>query len=304
MSEEEDDTNTCASCGKAGGDDIKLMKCIDCHYVRYCSDKCQRDHRPQHKNQCKKRVAELHDEILFNQPESSHFGDCPICCLPQPTDPKKSTVNTCCSKRICKGCYYANQIREIQGRLQQKCPFCRKALPKTKEERKERLVKRAEANDPVAISYMGMIRKQEGDYEAAFDYWSQAAALGDVEAHYHLSCLYFESLYPNGVAVDEELIDEGYEKDEKKFLHHLTEAAIGGHFVARHDLGVREEINGRFDRAVKHFIIAAKLGYDPSLKSAKSLYRSELMSKDDFTTALRGYQAAIEAAKSPQRERV
>ena len=72
--------------------------------------------------------------------------------------------------------------------------------------------------------------------------------------------------------------------------------------MARHNLGVREEINGRFDRAVKHFIIAAKLGYDPSLKSAKRLYRSELMSKDDFTTALRGYQAAIEAAKSPQRE--
>ena len=144
----------------------------------------------------------------------------------------------------------------------------------------------------------------EGDYEAAYEYWTRSAALGNVEAHYQLSCLYYESLYPNGVAVDEELIDEDYENDEKREYHHLTEAAVGGHFRARHDLGVREEINGRFDRAVKHFIIAAKLGYDPSLKSAKSLYRSELMSKDDFTTALRGYQAAIEAAKSPQRERV
>ena len=134
-------------------------------------------------------------------------------------------------------------------------------------------MKRVEANDPVAISYMGMERKLEGNYEAAYEYWAKAAAFGNVEAHYQLSCLYYESLYPNGVAVDEELIDEGYENDQKREYHHLTEAAIGGHFVARHDLGVREKINGRFDRAAKHFIIAAKLGYDPSLKVHRNYTR-------------------------------
>ena len=77
----------CASCGTAEGDDIKLKKCA-CHLVKYCSVACQKAHRPKHKKECKKRAAELKDEILFKQPESSHLGDCPICCLPLPIDIK------------------------------------------------------------------------------------------------------------------------------------------------------------------------------------------------------------------------
>jgi len=53
--------------------------CDGCKSVRYCSVKCLTDHRSQHKRECKKRAAELRDEILFKQPESSHKGDCPIC---------------------------------------------------------------------------------------------------------------------------------------------------------------------------------------------------------------------------------
>ena len=34
----------------------------------------------------RKRAAVLRDELLFKQPESSHLGDCPICCLPLPLD--------------------------------------------------------------------------------------------------------------------------------------------------------------------------------------------------------------------------
>ena len=79
----------CASCGTAGGDEIKLKNCTACYLVRYCSVKCQKDHRPKHRKECKKRAAELEDEILFKQPESSNFGDCPICCLPLPLDPQK-----------------------------------------------------------------------------------------------------------------------------------------------------------------------------------------------------------------------
>jgi hypothetical protein len=60
--------------------------------------------------------------------------------------------------------------------------------------------------------------------------------------------------------------------------------------------------NGRVDRAMKHFIIAAKLGYDESLESVKNRYSVGDVSKDDYTGALRGHKAAIEATKSPQRE--
>ncbi len=124
--EAEEMLQRCSSCGVAGGDDMKLKDCSACHLVKYCSVKCQKDHRPQHKKDCKKRAAELKDEILFKQPESTHFGDCPICCLPLPLDPQFSMLNSCCSKTICIGCVYANQKREIEGRLEHKCPFCRK----------------------------------------------------------------------------------------------------------------------------------------------------------------------------------
>ena len=82
----------------------------------------------------------------------------------------------------------------------------------------------------------------------------------------------------------------------------MKEAAIGGHPSARHDLGCMEGENGQHGRAAKHIIIAAKLGNDLSLKNLKVLYKAGHVSKDDFTAALRGYQAAIAATKSPQRE--
>ena len=199
---ESDAMQRCASCGTAGGGDIELKRCNACYIVRYCSVKCQKDHRPKHKKECKKRAAELQDEILFKQPESCCFGDCPICCLPIPNDQTKSTLMGCCSKLICDGCNYANQKREREQRLQNRCPFCRTAAPKTDEEINEQLMKRIEANDPLTIRNMGRGRFHEGDYKGAFDYWTRAAALGDVPAHFQLSTLYHEG---RGVEKDESL---------------------------------------------------------------------------------------------------
>ena len=276
----------CASCGIAGGvDDIKLMDCDGCDLVRYCSDACQEDHRPRHEEECKKRA----DELLFKQPESSHLGDCTICFVPLPMDLSESTLYTCCSKLICNGCSHANKERETEGLMEQKCPFCRKALPSTKEERFRRMMKRVEAKDPVAMWRMGIERFREGNYEAAFEFFTNAAALGDLEAHYQLSILYLDGL--------------GVEKDEKKQLYHLIEASIGGHPYARNNLCCAEWKNGSIDRAVKHLIIAAKQGNDHSLEQVKRLFKAGCVSKEDFEAALRGHKAAIEATKSPQREK-
>ena len=286
---EEDDTMMlCASCGTAGSDDIKLMKCTACYLVRYCGVKCQRDHWPKHKRECKKRAAELKDEILFRQPESNHYGDCPICCLPLPLDAQESTMYSCCSKYICLACSHANIKREFEGRLERKCPFCRTALHKTDEESKERLMKRVDANDPVAMREIGLERYHKGDYMAALEYSAKAAALGDADAHFHLSTLYLFGL--------------GVEKDEKKQKHHLEQAAIGGHPGARHNLALLEGRNCQHNRAAKHWIIAAKLGCDESLEAVKNLCKDGCVSKEDFAATLRGHHAAIEATKSPQRE--
>jgi len=280
----------CAACGIAGTDDIKLKKCTACKSVRYCGVKCQKDHRPKHKNECKKRAAELRDKILFKQPESTHMGDCPICCLPLSHDPQKSALKVCCCTVICIGCEYANKRREFEGKFEHKCPFCRHPGPKTHEEAEVNLMRRIEVNDPSALYQMGTSRRNEGNYKSASEYLSKAAELGDATAHYNLSVMYREG--------------EGVEKDEKKELRHLEEAAIIGHPFARHVLGVTEQRKGRRNRAVKHWMIAAKLGEDDSLENVKMAYRCGLVSKDDLASALRAYQAAIDATKSPQRDEV
>ena len=85
MSEvKETDTSiiSCASCGIAEVDDIKLKNCDHCDLVQYCSDACQMDHKSEHEEACKIRAAEIRDELLFKQPESSQLGDCPICMTP------------------------------------------------------------------------------------------------------------------------------------------------------------------------------------------------------------------------------
>eukprot|EP00984_Skeletonema_dohrnii_P018416 scaffold8594_cov81-Skeletonema_dohrnii-CCMP3373.AAC.5 len=278
----------CASCGTEEADHIKLKKCTACYLVRYCSVKCQRNHRPKHKKECKKRADELRDEILFKQPESSHEGDCPICCLPLSIDCDKSNLMPCCSKTICNGCDRANQIREFEGKLLRKCPFCRTATPESQEEADRIQMKRVGVNDPVAIRLMGFKRQEKEDYDVAFEYYTKAAGLGDVNAHFNLSFMYHEG--------------KGVGKDKKKMWHHLEEAAIAGHTLARHYLGCLENRDGRMDRAVKHWIIAANLGDDGSLETLKDAFGEGLVSKEDFAAALRAHQAAVDATKSPQRE--
>ena len=63
----------CASCGIAGVDDIKLKECDACDLVHYCSDNCKQEHGPRHEQLCKERAAELREELLFRQPESTHL---------------------------------------------------------------------------------------------------------------------------------------------------------------------------------------------------------------------------------------
>ena len=290
MSAKEDTSNNiimscCASCGKAEGDDIQLRTCTACKSARYCSVTCQRNHRPKHKKACKKRAAELRDEILFKQPESSYLGDCPICCLPLPLDEAKSAFNDCCSKIVCKGCIYANFKRTKEEGFEVTCPFCRASA---EEDPQKLYMKRIQANDPSSLAHLGVTRFLEGNYAEALKYSSKAAELGYAQAHYHLSFMYQKG--------------QGVEKDLKKALYHLEEAAIGGHPYARYNLGHFEEEKGRYERAAKHYIIGANLGDDDSMQQLKEVYKDELVSEEDFASVLRAHHAAVDAMKSQQRD--
>ena len=282
----EDTTSRCASCGKPELDDIKLRTCTACKSVRYCGVTCQRNHRPKHKKSCKKRAAELRDEILLKQPESSHLGDCPICCLPIPLDADEWSPYLCCSKFICHGCLHANMEREADEEVKFKCPFCR--CPLGEGEALKHHQKRVEANDPYALYVSGATYQSEGNPESALKQWTKAAELGDATAHFTLSVWYRKG--------------QGVEKDEEKQVYHLEEAAIAGHPDARFNLGNHEGRSKRFDRAIKHYIIAANLGHGKSIQALKELYKAGIVSNEHFAAALRAHKAAVDATKSPQRE--
>jgi TPR repeat protein len=156
------------------------------------------------------------------------------------------------------------------------------------EEFDKRMMKRVKANDPAAFCQMGAYRYNERDHGSAIEYWAKAAELGGVEAHYQLGYMYGDG--------------KGVEKDEEKAVYHWEKAAIGGHPDARHILGCVEYDNGNMGRSVKHFIIAANLGNENSMKELWEHYAKENVTKEDLEATLRAHKAAIDEMKSPERE--
>jgi TPR repeat protein len=97
-------------------------------------------------------------------------------------------------------------------------------------------------------------------------------------------------------------LGKGVEKDMEKAVYHWEKAAIGGHPDARHNLACTEERNGNMERAVKHLVIAANLGYEDSMKSLWMHYSAGNITKEELDATLRSHQAALDAMKSEQRE--
>ena len=112
--------------------------------------------------------------------------------------------------------------------------------------------------------------------------------MGDATAHFNLSCLYRDG--------------KGVERDVKKEIYHLEKASIAGHPKARVNLALCEVDNERYDRAVKHLIIASNLGDDKAIELLKKVYREGVVSKDNFEAALRAHYAAVNEMKSKQRK--
>jgi TPR repeat protein len=116
----------------------------------------------------------------------------------------------------------------------------------------------------------------------------EAGELGDAAAHYQLGCMYY--------------IGEVVEKDLEMGIYHWEEAAMDGHPQARHYLAIIEGKNGNTERAVKHLIISANLGYEESMKEFWKHYYAGHIIKETLDATLRSHQSAIDATKSLQRE--
>jgi len=152
-----------------------------------------------------------------------------------------------------------------------------------------------EKDDPIAFRSLGWyyfngLYGLPQDYDKALELYHHAAELGNAIAYSNIGFCYF-----NGHG-------HGIEVDEKKALHYYKLAAMGGVVQARNHLGFKEERAANFDRALRHFMIAVRGGDAPSLKAIQALHSGGNATKEDYTKALKVYQAYLGEIKSVQRD--
>ncbi|EJK51199.1 hypothetical protein THAOC_29650, partial [Thalassiosira oceanica] len=150
--------------------------------------------------------------------------------------------------------------------------------------------------DPAAINYLGgkyrfgLGLRLQKDTRKAVELWTEAAELGSTEALYNLGVA-----YEYGV---------GVQQDMAKAVEFYRKAAMQGHDLARHNLGGCEVRRGNHDRAVRHFLIAAKMGCEESVAYMKRAFMAGagLATKEQYAKALKEYQDAVEEMKSHDRD--
>jgi len=286
----------CANCNVSAGANhdagaVVLKKCTACLLVKYCSVDCQRAHRKQHKKACKRRAAELKEERLYSQGLERPEGDfCPICTLPIPLPmDDHSLFNVCCMKKVCDGCSVAAEIRGMDGN----CAFCRTPNPTDNASALAMAQKRIDAGDAEAINFLAVsyflgAYGMKKDVQRALELWTEAAALGSIDAHLRLGNPYYKGM--------------GVEQDKARAVELWQQAAMRGDARSRHNLGVVEIGNGNYDLAMKHYLISAKMGYKRSLDAIKEIFVGGDATKAQYAEALKGYGDAVEETKSHQRE--
>ena len=175
------------------------------------------------------------------------------------------------------------------------CPFCRTPAPKSDKEIIEIYKNRVEVGDTDAMNILGScyyegMRGLARDHDKALELWHQAGKVGCTLA----SNFCIGHAHENGA---------GVERDEMKAKHYYELSAMGGYSKARHNLGNVEFRARNWDRALKHWLIAAGSGFNSSVKNIKQMYMAGHAKKDDYTNALRAYQKYIEEIRSEQRDK-
>ena len=235
----------------------------------------------------------ISDDKLFADPPPKE--DCPICMLPMPHANGGicnvfKTYMPCCGKTLCSGCMNGVQEEIKKGNMKRWCAYCRLPLPRSENESIKRIKKRIKLNDAEAFNELGNIHRcmdTSQDWSKALKLYSQAANLGLTEAHVSIGYA-----YQGG---------NGCDVDKIKAMYHMEVAAIGGHVVARYGLAWAEEEKGNMKLAMKHYMIAAKSGFDAALKAVGLGYKAGYVTKDEYASALRAHKDTRDEMKSDQR---
>ena len=190
---------------------------------------------------------------------------------------------------------HETDLRWLFCRCLHDCAFCRTPIPENDDfDRLTMMIQaRVEKKDPLAINilgdryYFGRLGLQK-DARRAVELYTEAAELGSIEALFNLGIAYY---YGDGV-----------EQDKGKGAQFWTEAAMQGHIESRHNLGTHEWWEGSHDRAVRHLLISAKVGYKNSVEGIKKIFTMGIATKEQYAEARRGYQDAVEEMKSHDRD--
>ena len=230
------------------------------------------------------------DEDLFKEAPANE--ECLVCFVQLPLECEQVSYQACCGKLLCLGCIFAAKTAEENNMII--CPFCRTPAHYTEKEYIERVKKRAEGDDAMAVYNLGCLYYDgesglRQNTAKAHKLWLRAGELGEVRAYTSLAISYFNGRGARGM-------------DDKKAKHYHELAAMGGQYKSRDILGDIEWDAGNFERALKHWMISARAGYDISLKAIRKAFVSGYVSKDEFEMVLRAQKESKDKTKSHQRD--
>ena len=125
------------------------------------------------------------------------------------------------------------------------------------------------------------------DGAKASELYLKAGEIGCAKAYFNLGNAYY---YGRGVTID-----------KKKARHYYDLAAMNGSVMARHNLGADEYEAGNDQRAMKHFILAARAGHKKSLDFVKQGFTKGFVTKEEYESTLRAYHERRTEMKSDMR---
>ena len=173
------------------------------------------------------------------------------------------------------------------------CPFCREPRESSDVEVVKRVMNLMEKGNANAYYQFGNYyasgsKGMQQDYQKANELWLKAGELGCAMAYFNLGNSFADGM--------------GVEIDNKKAKHYHELAAMKGDVIARYNLGVIEGQAGNHERAIKHFMLAARSGEKESLDSVKQFFMAGLVTKHEYGNTLRAYQTRVDEMKSEARD--
>ena len=226
--------------------------------------------------------------------------ECPLCMCTFPLDQSEIAGMFCCGNHICAGCKHVSLMK--MGDRGRKCPYCRQIPPDANNEKMliKRLQERIESHkDPDAMYALSSFYR-DGNYgilknaKKQVELLRMAAILEHPASLFHLG-LYHTKGYPDGnITKNLAKAKESYE----------IAAYRGGYCGAWQNLGYLYYQEGRnISASMYHFRMASSYGDCHSLNVVKWGYKNGHISKEDFETTLRAWQAANDEMATDDRKK-